>query len=119
MGLNPYGSVTSISGVGPKTEAELKTLGIVTCLDLLLHLPIRYQNRSKITPIARLSVGEEAAIEGTILSTSISYRGRRSLECVIQDQEKRMTLRFFSFNKHQQETLKQGLWIRAFGTVKR
>ena len=118
MGLNPYGNVTALSGVGPKTQAELRNLGIETCLDLLLHLPIRYQDRSKITPIDQLLVGEEALIEGTILSTSLSYRGRRSLECIIQDEEKEMTLRFFFFNKHQQAALTQGTWIRAFGATK-
>ena len=119
MGLNPYGDVTALSGVGPKTQAELRNLGIETCLDLLLHLPIRYQDRSKITPIDQLLVGEEALIEGTILSTSLSYRGRRSLECIIQDEEKEMTLRFFFFNKHQQAALTQGTWIRAFGAAKK
>ncbi len=118
MGLNPYGDVTALSGVGPKTQAELRNLGIETCLDLLLHLPIRYQDRSKITPIDQLLVGEEALIEGTILSTSLSYRGRRSLECIIQDEQKEMTLRFFFFNKHQQAALTQGTWIRAFGATK-
>ena len=118
MGLNPYGDVTALSGVGPKTQAELRNLGIETCLDLLLHLPIRYQDRSKITPIDQLLVGEEALIEGTIVSTSLSYRGRRSLECIIQDEEKEMTLRFFFFNKHQQAALTQGTWIRAFGAAK-
>ena len=119
MGLNPYGDVTALSGVGPKTQAELRNLGIETCLDLLLHLPIRYQDRSKITPIDQLLVGEEALIEGTIVSTSLSYRGRRSLECIIQDEEKEMTLRFFFFNKHQQAALTQGTWIRAFGAAKK
>ena len=118
MGLNPYGNVTVISGVGPKTQAELRNLGIETCLDLLLHLPIRYQDRSRITPITQLLVGEEAVIEGTVVSTSISYRGRRSLECIVQDEENEITLRFFFFNKHQQAALNQGVWIRAFGTVK-
>ena len=118
MGLNPYGNVTALSGVGPKTQAELRNLGIETCLDLLLHLPIRYQDRSKITPIDQLLVGEEALIEGTIISTSLSYRGRRSLECIIQDEQKEMTLRFFFFNKHQQAALTQGTWIRAFGAAK-
>ena len=118
MGLNPYGDVTALSGVGPKTQAELRNLGIETCLDLLLHLPIRYQDRSKITPIDQLLVGEEALIEGTIVSTSLSYRGRRSLECIIQDEEKEMTLRFFFFNKNQQAALNQGTWIRAFGATK-
>ena len=118
MGLNPYGNVTALSGVGPKTQAELRNLGIETCLDLLLHLPIRYQDRSKITPIDQLLVGEEALIEGTIVSTSLSYRGRRSLECIIQDEQKEMTLRFFFFNKHQQAALTQGTWIRAFGAAK-
>ena len=118
MGLNPYGDVTALSGVGPKTQAELRNLGIETCLDLLLHLPIRYQDRSKITPIDQLLVGEVALIEGTIVSTSLSYRGRRSLECIIQDEEKEMTLRFFFFNKHQQAALTQGTWIRAFGAAK-
>ena len=119
MGLNPYGNVTALSGVGPKTQAELRNLGIETCLDLLLHLPIRYQDRSKITPIDQLLVGEEALIEGTIVSTSLSYRGRRSLECIIQDEQKEMTLRFFFFNKHQQAALTQGTWIRAFGAAKK
>ncbi len=119
MGLNPYGNVTALSGVGPKTQAELRNLGIETCLDLLLHLPIRYEDRSKITPIDQLLVGEEALIEGTILSTSLSYRGRRSLECIIQDEQKEMTLRFFFFNKHQQAALTQGTWIRAFGAAKK
>ena len=105
MGLNPYGSVTVISGVGPKTQAELRNLGIETCLDLLLHLPIRYQDRSKITPVTQLLVGEEAVIEGTVVSTSVSYGGRRSLECVVQDEETKITLRFFFFNKHQQAAL--------------
>ena len=118
MGLNPYGDVTALSAVAPKTQAELRNLGIETCLDLLLHLPIRYQDRSKITPIDQLLVGEEALIEGTIVSTSLSYRGRRSLECIIQDEEKEMTLRFFFFNKHQQAALTQGTWIRAFGATK-
>ena len=118
MGLNPYGNVTALSGVGPKTQAELRNLGIETCLDLLLHLPIRYQDRSKITPIDQLLVGEEALIEGTIVSTSLSYRGRRSLECIIQNEQKEMTLRFFFFNKHQQAALTQGTWIRAFGATK-
>ena len=118
MELNPYGNVTALSGVGPKTQAELRNLGIETCLDLLLHLPIRYQDRSKITPIDQLLVGEEALIEGTIVSTSLSYRGRRSLECIIQDEQKEMTLRFFFFNKHQQAALTQGTWIRAFGATK-
>ena len=119
MGLNPYGNVTALSGVGPKTQAELRNLGIETCLDLLLHLPIRYEDRSKITPIDQLLVGEEALIEGTIVSTSLSYRGRRSLECIIQDEQKEMTLRFFFFNKHQQAALTQGTWIRAFGAAKK
>jgi len=119
VGLNPYGNVTALSGVGPKTQAELRNLGIETCLDLLLHLPIRYQDRSKITPIDQLLVGEEALIEGTIVSTSLSYRGRRSLECIIQDEEKEMTLRFFFFNKNQQAALNQGTWIRAFGAAKK
>ncbi len=118
MELNPFGKVTALSGVGPKTQAELRNLGIETCLDLLLHLPIRYQDRSKITPIDQLLVGEEALIEGIIVSTSLSYRGRRSLECIIQDKEKEMTLRFFFFNKHQQAALTQGTWIRAFGAAK-
>ena len=118
MALNPYGNVTALSGVGPKTQAELRNLGIETCLDLLLHLPIRYQDRSKITPIDQLLVGEEALIEGTIVSTSLSYKRRRSLECIIQDEGKEMTLRFFFFNKHQQAALTQGTWIRAFGATK-
>ncbi len=118
MSLNPNASVSTISGVGPKTLAELKKINISSQLDLMLHLPIRYQDRSKIELIQNLSPGKEAQIDGRIISSSVTYKGRRALEVTIIDDNTPITLRFFFFSKKQQASFIDETWIRAFGIVK-
>jgi len=118
MSLNPNASVSNIPGVGPKTLIELSKINISSYLDLLLHLPIRYQDRSKIERIQNLLTGTEVLIDGRIISSSVTYKGRRALEVRVEDESASMTLRFFFFSKQQQARFAPENWIRAFGTVK-
>ena len=85
MAADPQGSVAQLKGIGPKLQDTLERLGIYRLLDLLIHLPARYQDRSKITPLSALRAGEEAFVEGEILGSKITFGRSRGLEVLISD----------------------------------
>ena len=117
MAADPQGSVAQLKGIGPKLQDTLERLGIYRLLDLLIHLPARYQDRSKITPLSALRAGEEAFVEGEILGSKITFGRSRGLEVLISDGQHNLRLRFFHFNKAQQRNLEAGKYVRAFGNV--
>lgn len=110
--------VTALYGVGEAAADKLARLGIVRVADLLLHLPLRYQDRTRICPLAQLQVGMEVLVEGAILNTEVVQRGRSMLLCQIADGSGSLTLRFFHFTPAQQRMLRPGLWLRCFGEVR-
>ncbi|HOW74969.1 MAG TPA: ATP-dependent DNA helicase RecG [Candidatus Competibacteraceae bacterium] len=111
--------VTALKGVGPKLAERLRRLGIHTAEDVLLHLPLRYQDRSRMTPINQLQPGEEALIEAQVLSSEVVARSRRFLLCHLADGTGVLTLRFFHFSPAQQQLLGQpGVRLRCFGEVR-
>jgi len=111
--------VTQLKGVGPAVAAKLATLNIHTVQDVLFHLPLRYQDRTRITPIGALQDGHDVVIEGEVLGCDVTYGRRRSLVCQLQDGTGIVTLRFFHFSRAQQENLKHTNKIRCFGEVRR
>ncbi|MBZ4193969.1 MAG: ATP-dependent DNA helicase RecG, partial [Candidatus Contendobacter sp.] len=58
--------LTALKGISPKLAERLRRLGLYTVADVLLHLPLRYQDRTRITPISQLQVGDEAQIEAKV-----------------------------------------------------
>ena len=105
--------------MGLSTANYLVHLHIHTVEDLLFHLPLRYQDRTRTVPIGSLKPGDQALIEGIIQHTDIQYRGRRTLLCRIQDNTGDIMLRFFHFHPSQQRGLSSsGLLLRCFGTVR-
>lgn len=109
--------VTRLSGVGARTALLLEKLGIYTVQDLLFHLPIRYQDRTRITPIGATLPGQECLVQGEIELTQVKFGRRRSLLCRISDGSGALTLRFFYFNKAQQNSLQRGRPIRCYGRI--
>ncbi len=79
--------VTYLPGVGPRRAEALKRLNIFTARDLLFHIPHRYEDASTITPIARLRVGDDATVIGTVISKGIlpTRKGLRVFQAVVQD----------------------------------
>lgn len=111
--------VETLSGVGPDLASKLHRLGLFNLQDLLFHLPLRYIDRTQITPIGAIQPLTEVVIEGEIRASDVVFGRRRSLVCRIQDHSGVITLRFFHFNRAQQERLKPGAKLRCFGEVRR
>ena len=116
-----YQSVRILNGVGPAVAEKLKRLEIYTIQDVLFHLPLRYEDRTKITAMGSLQLGQQALVEGIIDFCEIKYggRGRRSLLCYLSDNTGAIVLRFFHFNKAQQNNLSNGKRLRCFGEARR
>lgn len=86
--------------------------------DLLFHLPLRYQDRTRITPIGALRPGAGAVIEGEVQLTQVRYARKRTLLSQLHDGTGAITLRFFHFNATQQAMLARGARVRCFGEVR-
>ena len=111
--------VLELRGVGPKLAQKLEECGVRQVEDLLFHLPLRYQDRTRITPIAAAQEGEDLVIEGEVRVADIVFGRRRSLVARLQDGSGSISLRFFHFSAAQKNNLKPGTTIRCFGQVRR
>ncbi|MFO1429299.1 MAG: ATP-dependent DNA helicase RecG [Candidatus Competibacteraceae bacterium] len=112
-------ALQDLKGVGPRLLERLQRLGITAVEQLLFHLPLRYQDRTRITPIGGLQVGVEAVVEAEVVLTEVSQRGRRALLCLLQDGTGSLTLRFFHFSTAQYKLLAQpGIRLRCYGEVR-
>ena len=107
-----------IPGATPLVAAKLKALGIESAADLVLHLPLRFEDETRITPIAAAVPGQTAQFEVTVVATEIIQRPRRQLVCHVGDASGRLTLRFLNFYPSQPKTLQPGVHLRVFGEVR-
>ncbi|QBF83433.1 ATP-dependent DNA helicase RecG [Shewanella maritima] len=111
--------VTELKGVAKKMAERLNKLGIHTVQDLLFHLPLRYEDRTQIYPIAALQFGGYGTIEAEIQSTQVIPGRRRMLTCTVRDNTGSLTLRFFNFSMAQRNAMQAGSIIRAYGEIRR
>ena len=112
-------SLTSLRGVGPALAEKLARLGVNTPEDLLFILPIRYEDRTRITAIGSLVPGQRAVIEAEVELSEVVFRRRRSLLCRVSDGTGSLTLRFFYFSRAQQQGLARGKRLRCYGEVRK
>lgn len=125
-----YQSVQTLKGVGPAVAAKLEKLDIYTIQDVLFHLPLRYEDRTRVVPIGTLRAGKQVVVEGTIEHSEVRFsrKGKgwgknkagsgRSLLCYLSDGTGGIILRFFYFNASQQLNLEAGKRVRCFGEVR-
>jgi ATP-dependent DNA helicase RecG len=111
-------SIASLKGVGAQTLKKLERLGLHTLQDLLFHLPLRYEDRTRIVPLASLRSGDHALIEGRIELTETLPTGRRSLVIRLSDESSHITLRFFHFTQDQRRQFEPGRLLRCYGEVR-
>jgi len=111
--------LSTLSGVGASQAGKLAKIGLHTVQDLLLHLPLRYEDRTQLYRISDLLPGIWATVEGEVLHTDVTFGRRRMLVSQIGDGSGVVTLRFFNFNAGMKNGLAPGARVTAYGEIKR
>ena len=110
--------VTVLKGVGPAIAKRLQRLNIRTVQDVLFHLPARYEDRTRITPMGAVQAGQQLVVQGEVDLAEVRFGRRRSLLVRISDGTGSLTLRFFHFNASQQAGFTRGRGIRCYGEAR-
>ncbi len=108
----------SLAGLSKGTLDKLAKLNIASKFDLVLHLPLRYDDETHLYPVKDAPAGREVLIEAVVVECDIKYRPRRQLVCHLEDGSGTVVLRFFSFYGSQVKHFEAGARIRAFGEIR-
>ncbi|MEB0135771.1 ATP-dependent DNA helicase RecG [Actimicrobium sp. CCC2.4] len=103
-----------------KTGDKLARLGLRTDMDLVLHLPMRYEDETRIVLIREASFmgGQPVQVEGVITACEVQYKPRRQLVVTLADETGQVTLRFLNFYGSQLKQLAEGNRVRARGELR-
>ena len=111
--------LSAIKSFSKPLIANLQKLGISDVQGLLLHLPLRYIDETRITAIRDLRQGDDAQVEGEIVHAEVSYKPRKALIARLEDASGQLTLRFLHFYPSQIAALKVGTKLRVYGEIRR
>ncbi|ANO31828.1 ATP-dependent DNA helicase RecG [Vibrio breoganii] len=111
--------LTSLNGVGAKVAEKLAKIGLITVQDLLFHLPHRYEDRTRVYPMASLHAGLWAGVQGKVMSVDTVFARRKMLTVKISDGNGTITLRFFNFTAGMKNNFSEGKLVHAYGEIKR
>ncbi|MCY4144243.1 MAG: ATP-dependent DNA helicase RecG [Gammaproteobacteria bacterium] len=115
----PSEPVSNLRGVGPTLAKRLQKLNIRTKLDLILHLPYRYQDRTRVTPFSQLTSGSEHYVQGRILGIEKFGGPRPSVYVAIGEADsKSLNMRLLHYSPRQVGQLSEGMWLRLYGVVR-
>jgi len=112
-------ALTTLKGVGPSMAKRLEKLSLFSVQDLLFHLPLRYEDRTRISSIRECIVGTHTNIIGEITSNQLTHGKRRMLVVNVNDGTGNLQLCFFSFSAGLKNSLSVGQTIRCYGEIKR
>lgn len=110
--------VTALKGIGAAMAEKLARVGLENLQDVLFHLPLRYQDRTRVVPIGALRPGQDAVVEGVVATADVIMGRRRSLLVRLQDGSGTLSLRFFHFSQAQKDGMKRGTHLRCYGEVR-
>jgi ATP-dependent DNA helicase RecG len=99
-------------------QRAMEKLGLRRSIDLALHLPLRYEDETRLTPISALRHGETAQVQGVVSHSEIQLRPRRQLIVTLSDNTETLVLRFLSFYPSHQKTFEPGQQVRVRGEVR-
>ncbi|WP_096698135.1 ATP-dependent DNA helicase RecG [Polaromonas sp. AER18D-145] len=108
------------SAVAPKSQPQkaLEKLGLRRDIDLALHLPLRYEDETRITRLADARDGDMVQIEAQVTHSEIAFRPRRQLRVTVDDGSDTCVLRFINFYPAHQKTLSVGARVRVRGEIR-
>jgi ATP-dependent DNA helicase RecG len=102
----------------PALDARLEKLGIRSKLDRVLHLPLRYEDETRLTPLGEVKPGVPALVEAEVVESKVEYRGRRALVVKLAEGERELWVRFLHFYPSQVKQFQPGRRVRLFGEVR-
>ena len=109
---------SALSGLSRSTLDHLAKLGISSKFDLVLHLPLRYDDETRLYALSEAPPGQPVLVEGAVIEADVKYGRRRQLVCHIEDGSGVLTLRFLNFYPSQLRQLAPGSRVRAFGEIR-
>ncbi|TGZ34622.1 ATP-dependent DNA helicase RecG [Photobacterium damselae subsp. damselae] len=112
-------AVSELSGVGAKMAEKLSKIGLNSVQDLLFHLPLRYEDRTRIWPMGQIKPGQHLTVQGEVLTCNMTFGKRKMLTVKICDDTGAVTLRFFNFNAAMKNSFIEGRQVKAYGEIKR
>ncbi|MDQ2734299.1 MAG: ATP-dependent DNA helicase RecG [Pseudomonadota bacterium] len=115
---SPAGADESPRRAASAADRALEKLGLVRDIDLALHLPLRYEDETRVVPIASLHDGEVGQVEGVVTTSRIQFRPRRQLVVTLQDESGDLVLRFLHFYPSQQKSFAEGRRMRVRGEAR-
>jgi ATP-dependent DNA helicase RecG len=113
--LTPHSSLATL---GKATLDRLAKLGIHREFDLVLHLPLRYDDETRLYRIGEAPHGATVLVEGTVVDNAIKYRPKRQLVCTVEDDTGLLVMRFLNFYMSQVKQLAPGTRVRLFGEIR-
>jgi ATP-dependent DNA helicase RecG len=119
--LNPQSATnpqSSLAGLSKPILDKLAKLNIASKFDLVLHLPLRYDDETRLYPVKDAPPGRDVLIEATVVGCDIKYRPRRQLVVNLEDGSGAVTLRFLNFYGSQVKQFEAGARVRAFGEIR-
>ncbi len=111
--------LSTFKGVGPSLAEKLEKIGLISVQDILFHLPLRYEDKTRITTVRDLLIGTSTNIVGEITNNQITHGKRRMMVVTLNDGTGTIQLCFFSFSASQKNSLAIGKTIRCYGEIKR
>ena len=99
-------------------QRAMEKLGLARDIDLALHLPLRYEDETRVLSIADAPDGEPVQVEGVVTESRIEQRGRRQLLVRLTDPSESLLLRFLNFYPSHQKTLAVGARVRVRGEAR-
>lgn len=118
MALSADDPISVLKGVGPTLAQRLANLGVERVADLVFHQPLRYEDRTRITPLSELEPGSQALVVARVEHAEQRQGRRRNLLVSMTDGRGRLLLRFFHYADKQARGFVPGAWVRAFGEVR-
>ncbi|MBK7262622.1 MAG: ATP-dependent DNA helicase RecG [Rubrivivax sp.] len=109
------------AGTAPRLSAPaqaMRRLGLLRDIDLALHLPLRYEDETRLTAIASLHDGDVAQVEGRVIDCRVEERSRRQLLVRLQDDSGDLLLRFLHFYPSNQKQMAVGGRLRVRGELR-
>jgi ATP-dependent DNA helicase RecG len=114
----PVDSHASLSFATPAVQEKLARIGIHSLSDMVTHLPLRYEDETRVVPIHDARSGDTVQVEGTVIETSVKFRPGRQLISEVDDGSGRMMMRFFNFYPSQKNALAPGARVRVMGEIR-